>query len=534
MAVAWERKSTGETLAFFGGQWDQIERRFTGREPERCAVIRFNESQLELALWAAWWMQERREGRPRDFIGLFAIGDRGSGKTYAAVGILGTAQVEFASFGGDPSIAWIVSRTHAERAEVDRYFTGIFPDSWYVYREQGNGTRPAHTYLWVTGATLTNISADDPNTLKRGRVDFLLVNEAGLVGKKIPFNGLGRLKDKGGLGLLTANPPDNVRAQWILDLHEKAESAREKRRPYPIRFLRVMSAGNEDLDREAGDQIAQVLIDLDPRAAAADVHGLLLPIGERAYFRFRKHHLRAPPEGLRDITRLFTQLRFGAEFDYFGGVDFQGTPHHAAVVCKIFGTLADPVIWVVDEFVAEQSTEDDLLDEVLRAGYNPRPDEPYSLCWVGDASGQWQDGAHNRNGRDSFQVFRERGFRILPPAEKRGSKGAYSKNPPVEKRVGLVNKQLGGRADDKDPQSPELPVRLFIDAALQRLALALRECPWAKARYGGKPVGFYSHITDALGYVVWFVFPAPGRDLDGPVALLAPGPLHRSNDGTEE
>lgn len=461
-------------------------------------------------------MQERREGRPRPFLALFAIGDRGSGKTYAAVGILGTTQVEFPAFDGSSSIAWIVSRTHAERAEVDRYFTAIFPSTWYVYREW-----PAHTYRWTTGATLTNVSADDPNALKRGRVDFILINEAGLVGKKIPFNGLGRLKDKGGLGLLTGNPPDNLRAQWVLDLHEKAETAHDKGLPYPIKFLHVMSAGNEDIDQAAGDQVAQVLTDLDARAAAADVNGLLLPIGERAYFRFRKHHLRAPPEGLRDITREFTRLRFGAEFDYLGGVDFQGTPHHAAVVCKILGTLADPTVWVVDEFVAEQSTEDDLLDDVLRAGYSPRPSDPYSLCWVGDASGQWQDGQHNRNGRDSFQVFRERLWRIAPPAEKRGTKGAYSKNPPVEKRVGLVNKLLGGRASDQDPDSPLLPVRLFVNADLAKLALALKECPWAKARYGGKPVGFFSHITDALGYVVWFVFPAPGRTHEGPVALLA-------------
>lgn len=507
LAVAWEAKSRpGETLAYFGGQWDQVEQRYTGKDPERCAVIRFNDSQLELATWAAWWAQERAAGRPRDFLGLFGIGDRGGGKTYASVGILGTLLVEFPALGGDPTVSWIVSRSHADRAEIDRTLTSIFPAAWYQYREW-----PQHTYRWITGATLANVSADDPAALRsRGRVDLLLVNEAGLVGHKVPFYAIPRIKDRGGLALLTANPPDSLKGQWILDLHERAEEAKEKGLPYPIRFLRIMSAGNADVDHEVGDQVAQVLRDIDPRAAKLDIDGRLLPVGDRAYFRWRKkEHVRDAPQ-LGDITAEFTKRRLGRSFDYVGGVDFQGTPHHAAVICKIFGSLSEPDVWVVDEFVAEESTEDDLLDMVDERGYTPE-----SLLWVGDASGQWQDGKHSKNGRDSFKVFSSRRWRIVPPAAKKSDKGEHSKNPPVEKRVGLVNKLLG------DP-TKGLPVRLHVEHGCTKIAEALKECPWVKARYGGKPTGYYSHLSDALGYVIWWAFPAPTRRVDGPVALLGP------------
>ncbi len=506
LAVAWERKQTGETLGFFGGVWDQVERRFTGKDPERCAVIRFNESQVELVQWASWYAQERAAGRPRDFLNLFGIGDRGGGKTYAAVAILGTLQIEFPYLGSDPSIAWAVSRTHADRSEIDRTFASIFPPSWYAYREW-----PHHSYRWVTGAELFNASADSTEGLRaKGRVDFLLINEAGLVGRAVPFNATPRIKDRGGLAILTANPPNptgSTKAQWILDLHEKAEERKAKGLPYHTRFIWIRSSGNENTDRATGDLVAQYLYDLDPRAAKADVEGLLLPIGDRAYFKFRKNHLR-PPSDLGDITREFTRKRLGKAFDYVGGVDFQGTPHHAAVICKIYGTVADPIIWTCDEFIAEQSSEDDLLDLVDEAGYTPE-----TLCWVGDASGQWQDGTHSSNGRDSFKVFSSRRWRIVPPAEKRTDKGRWSKNPPVEKRVGLTNKLLG------DPANPQSPVRLFVDPDCVKLAEALRECPWVRARYGGKPSGFYSHITDALGYVCWWAFPAPGRKLPGPIAI---------------
>lgn len=502
LAVAWEGP-TGEQIGYFGGVWDQVERKFDpSREPSRCAVIRFNQSQLELVQWAAWWAQERAAGRPRDFINLFALGDRGGGKTFAAVAILGTLQVEFPTLGTDASIAWAVSRSHADRAEIDRTFQQIFPSSWYVYREW-----PHHSYRWITGAQLFNASADSVEGLRaKGRVDFLMINEAGIVGKSVPFNAIPRIKDRGGLAILTANPPQSTKGQWILDLHEKAEAAKEKGLPFHTIFIRILSSGNTSIDHSVGDQVAQLLTDLDPRAAKADVEGLLLPIGDRAYFKFRKNtHLR-PPSDLGDITREFTRRRLGRAFDYVGGVDFQGTPHHAAVICKIYGTVADPIIWTCDEFIAEQSSEDDLLDLVDEAGYTPE-----NLCWVGDASGQWQDGTHSSNGRDSFKVFSSRRWRIVPPAEKRTDKGRWSKNPPVEKRVGLTNKLLG------DPQNPQNPVRLFVDPGCVKLAEALRECPWVRARYGGKPSGFYSHITDALGYVAWWAFPRPGRKLTGPI-----------------
>ena len=507
LAVAWERKQTGEQLGYFGGVWDQVEQRFVpGRDPDRCAVIKFNESQLELARWAAWWAQERTAGRPRDFINLFALGDRGGGKTYAAVAILGTLQVEFPYLGSDPSIAWAVSRSHADRAEVDRTFQQIFPASWHVYHEW-----PHHAYRWVTGAQLFNASADSVEGLRaKGRVDFLLINEAGIVGRTIPFNATPRIKDRGGLAILTANPPQTVKGQWILDLAEKAEQAKEKGRTFHTRFVRMLSEGNADIDHETGDLVADYLYDLDPRAAKADVEGLLLPIGDRAYFRWRKkEHLRDAPQ-LGDITREFTQRRLGRPFDHVGGVDFQGTPHHAAVVCKIYGSLSEPIVWVVDEFVAEESTEDDLLDMVDERGYTPE-----SLLWVGDASGQWQDGKHSKNGRDSFKVFSSRRWRIVPPAAKKSDKGEHSKNPPVEKRVGLVNKLLG------DPKK-NLPVRLRVEHECTKIAEALKECPWVKARYGGKPTGYYSHLSDALGYVIWWAFPAPTRRVDGPLAMLGP------------
>ena len=122
--------------------------------------------------------------------------------------------------------------------------------------------------------------------------------------KAVPFSSIPRIKDKGGLAILTANPPQTTKGQWILDLHEKAETAKEANKPFYWRFVHMLSGGNTTRDTGTADQVAQMLADLDPRAAKADVEGLLLPIGDRAYFKFAKLlHMREAPN-LRHHARV--------------------------------------------------------------------------------------------------------------------------------------------------------------------------------------------------------------------------------------
>ena len=74
-----------------------------------------------------------RSGRPRDFAALFAIGDRGAGKTYAAVGILGTLQIEF-PIRPRPFNRLDRLPSAPRSFRVDRTFKTIFPSQWYRYR----------------------------------------------------------------------------------------------------------------------------------------------------------------------------------------------------------------------------------------------------------------------------------------------------------------------------------------------------------------------------------------------------------------
>ena len=197
-------------------------------------------------------------------------------------------------------------------------------------------------------------------------------------------------------------------------------------------------------------------------------------------------HVREDARNRRHHARVHQAAAWSSVYDYIGGVDFQGTPHHAAVICKIYGTLDAPMVFVVDEFVAENSTEDELLDQIDEAGYQPE-----SLLWVGDASGQWQDGKHSGNGRDSFKVFTSRRWRIVPPAEKRATRAHGRKTRPSK----------SASVDQQALQTTGCECRHGWQSLAKRCAMSL-----GKGTLWRQTDGLYSHITDAMGYVCWWVF----------------------------
>jgi hypothetical protein len=118
---------------------------------------------------------------------------------------------------------------------------------------------------------------------------------------------------------------------------------------------------------------------------------------------------------------------------------------------------------------------------------------PENTLWIGDASGTWQDGRHSLRGRVSFDVFKQRRWRIEAPQKKRTNHGDHPRNPAREDRIALVNNLLAQG-------------RLYIDGdTCPDLLLALKKCELKN----GKPVGKYAHSTDALGYALWWLEPRP-------------------------
>lgn len=504
IAVQW-RLPDGSTLLHAGGVWDAIDKRYLAKEPDRVRVIRLKESQVEAARWLAWWFQERRAGRKRDFRTLALWGDRGGGKTVMAVIGQITFLIMFPSLDGSPTMVWQVVSSYKERNEIEREIQKHFPFDglWYTHRKA-----PELLYQFAHGPTLRTMSANKPDTLKQGTLDLIYYNEATKILEDAYTNGLPRLKDHDGLCILATNPPKSNRGRWVKKLYDEAAERKEAGRAFSVRFVNIQSKYNDSIHQDAADDVADQVRVLNPRLAQADIDGMMLPVDQPAYWEWSTHRNARSLPDLGDITAQYLKGRTGRAYPYLVGADFQGRPHMVAVICKIYGSAESPQIYVVDEIICPQATERDLAETVLEAGYTPD-----HALWIGDASGQWQNGKHTRTEYDSFRAIRDCGYHIQPPVRPKTADHRPA-NPPIEQRVGLINAML------KDGS-------IQVDRELApRLADALKECILKENRHGRViPVGKHAHITDALGYPVWWVYSKGQRKLPpGPLALIGDRP----------
>lgn len=477
------REKTGEALLEAGGVWDHWRKQYTGMRPAQSKVIAIQESQVEIVIHFASALRALREGRDVGDAIIAAVGDRRAGKTFISVLLTIAFILDLPRLGGGPSIAWMVSKTYKDRDEIERQIDEWIPHDWYRAKRA-----PEYRYTFSTGAQLLNLSAKDPEALRRGRADCILFNEAQKMALDALLNGIYGTADRGGLSLIAANPPKRKIGEWLLRLKE----ATDEERVGGVRFFQLHARDNKVVEKPARARVSAIARELDPLRAAVDDEGLFLPIGERAYgerFNVKKHLASPPTEG--DVTSEITRRKLFGKWEYFGGMDFQGTPWNAAIVLRAFGDAKRPIYHAIAEFLKE-GWEDDLLDEIAFDGRF----QPENLLWVGDASGAWQD-AHHSRGRVSFDIVKARRWRIVPPQIKRSDRGEHPRNPDVMDRVNLVNRLLAGDA---------IGPRLLIDPSkCPKLAEALRECEWKN----DKPRGKHAHITDALGYALWWVEPKP-------------------------
>ena len=488
---------TKETLLWAGGRWDRIDRTWSKAEPETAQIIELHQGQVAFVSWFATWLRDFREGYPRDVSLALAGGERRGGKTFCLLQCFLATLIDVPG-----TIGWLVSVAHSERDEIDRDIAKTLLPGFATYREW-----PKHVFLFANGSSATNVSADDPETLKRGRVDIGFVNEAQKMPHQVLTNLIGGTADREGLAILAANPPQRSKGEWVYDVREDIVTGAYGG---DARFFAFDAKLNPHISQVGKSRVGRILKRIDPAAAAADEDGVWKRPGDLAYeaFTLASNRVAVPDDG--DITREFTQHRLGQAFPYIGGYDPNDRPHHAGTFWKVFGTLSDPILWAVDELIVNHADgEEHFLEELAAKGYGTE-----DIVWVMDNACFFQD-ARRRRGFVSADYFQKWGYRCeynQPPAPT--SKTGRPRNPDIELRVALLNKLLHRPAG-------RLP-HMLVDPHCVALVEGLKNCKSKKVRHGYGPVGKHAHVTDTAGYVAWWTWPRPQRkgSGEGPVALI--------------
>lgn len=435
-----------------GGRWDRYLRRHAEGQPSpvlrECDLVELmphevdalcpahvfivNDSQIEYVIAFGDWLWAFLHDKPRPTALDVLAGNRRTGKTMVMVAcILAAAIACPLSRRAGKEIAflgWYVVATYPEQREIHedlaevlrrRGDTGPDPAAWFTYRAKDN------LYVSIAGATLVVKSASDADTLKQGRVDIIGINESQKVDGDAAIHAAGNNIDLGGLTILAANPPRKVKGAWMLEIKaawEKGLAKDPEDGQDVVRWFWILAEGNPHVN-QAGRRKYKILAGIiNPKLAAADANNEWNQINDVVCPRWGNDLiLDEIPGNWENVTGeviramgLREYLRRPETYLSFGGLDFNKSPHMAAVRWECFRDPAKPdkIIFVaIAELTSNPEsdkghTEKEFIGELWEHGW--RPDE---VLFIGDPSGQWQSSAHRKRGgikqgHSSFDLFR--------------------------------------------------------------------------------------------------------------------------------
>ncbi len=499
MMVRAERPT--ETILRAGGRWDTIERRFLpdNREVERCCIIELAESQVPFTRWFAKELHAYRLGYPRNIRFALAAGDRRGGKTFDTFFCVLAALIDVPRQpDGTPAIGWAISRTYRERDELDQLIASYIPVHWYHHQRA-----PEHQIIFRHGSYLRNLSADKPEALRQGRVDWLLYNEGQKMSPKAIVNGLYGTADRAGLTIMACNPPNDPSQEWLSELKESIDDDERFKRVSV--FFNFDSKLNPFIDQPSRQDVALIAEKIHPERAEADSEGLWKRWGDLAYPEWSNLRLwrtidkggavGPPPElGAADITHAITRRELGRSCLVVIGGDFQRQPE-AAVILRVFEGPNGPIYWFVHESQVkgdELALSASVIALAPDLATPPRKIEfPRDGVWIADCSGSFQ-GSDRIPGRTSYSLLEQHNW-VVEAAEliRIPEKSAHPRNPLVGPRLNLMAELMKAG-------------RIRVDPRCEILIAAFKQCQLRKTEYGKRvPKGKWAHITDAACYPIW-------------------------------
>lgn len=509
----WRAGSDAE-LCRVGGRWDRRKRRWAPGIAKKLLVLRFHRGQEAAARWMALWLRafvtNVWTATKRAWSALF-IGGRRSGKTHLVLAM-------FVVFGvmNPGARMWAISPTLETGDELDQGLRELLPRGWYIRRQAKTGR--ATTFLLTNGTRILLKSAVKPERLKAGRVDMALLNEAQELSQRAYVKLRGAIVDRGGIVLMTANPPEAPIGRWVEEhyvaaLHGKIEGV----------VFELNPEANPWVQHEG---LMSMAAEVDEKTFDRDVLGLFPPIGDVVHYGWSdRDSIRVPDSSWVDITAEITLQRLGHAAAYLVLMDFQKTPAMVALVRKAFRDPARPgevYMVTVDEAIVDDATEEDLLDALeaiprWQVGDGP-PDtrdgdgyrgwieasddraNPVHCAVVMDASAWWQDGEHSKTRNSDKRCRARRWVHLYRPRPEKNEKGELLRNnPPVSERVKLTNSRLKTKDGHR---------RSFSAPWCKGTNKSMRD--WENSKITAQPNknSVHAHVGDAWGYGDYRLFGA--------------------------
>lgn len=491
----------GRRVGRFGGVWDRTDRCYVG-DAATSRVIRLHDGQLEAARWFVEWLTEHldddaREANPFPINHALFAGGRRGGKTTFGIDALCAYSVALPE-----AICNVVTPSNTFYEEPIECIEREFPKHWYESLGE-----PHWTYYLLNGSRITLRSGYTPRKLKKGRADFIFLNEAQQLEEQAMTTVLAGAIDAGGLMISAANPPDvGDEGVWVATLAAEAKANRRKH----ARFFFFNPEKNPEISQ---NHLAAMKESMGRHEYRVQILGeFLLPPDSVLYdwATGSDGNELEVPDIFRDITLEFTKAKEGRAYTDLVAVDVQNYPWHAAGRYRVFdnpdfpGDFDEALIWQVGEAFVSAGDEVDVCDELKELEFRGQMIDPDTTLVVMDASGDWQQAErdpikHRKKyrGRGSMSVFRGEGFRhVVPPDHQMDS------NPEIADRCRAANARICTASGRR---------LVFVDP--ERCPMTVASVRKWRTRPDGTPSrkSNAAHGGDMLTYLIWRFFPRRKR-----------------------
>lgn len=507
---------TDDVVLVVGGLWDRRRREYVG-DARRARAVAAHPGQLEALRWFAAWLAAHLAGEvlAEPVYSILLAGGQRAGKTWIAV-VIGAAY----AVAVPGAIVWIVSPSDRRTEELEDLLAALLPDEWY--RAVG---APSRVWRFANRSKIVLRSAHDPDGLKVGDADLVVLNEAQQLPERAFAIARGRTAAAAGLVVVAANPPTKPIGMWVGDFATEAQAGRREAKYFPLDPL-----DNPHVDR---DTLLSLQQELDEHTFDIEVRGVFRGEKDAVLYNWSRAENEMPTPATGEITRDFLRWAERREFDRAVGVDMQRLPHMASVEMRFFANPLAPAepsrfewcyAWLTADVTLEAADEFDLAQAWLDLGWDPE-----RTLIVADASGKWQFTQRKPEqvralrdevkGRGSWDVFKRMGFRHIVNPDRR-----LERNPDVIERCRATTARICTRAAGPFGQR-----FLFSDPANRELNKAIRLWPTKH----GQPsrTSRYAHRGDCVTYLVQRFFARRTRRKGG---IGYEGGRHEPSDRARE
>lgn len=304
-------------------------------------------------------------------------------------------------------------------------------------------------------------SAEIPDRLRGPGLDFVGFDETAFMKKEAWLAVRPSLSDKKGCALFASSP---FGYNWFYDLCQKAKEYNANGRSWNYYTFTTIDGGYV-----SSDEIEEAKNDLDEKTFNREYLASFESLAGRVYYAFdRKHNvINSCPFDINKISTILV------------GMDFNVDP-----MCAVIGLLHNGALYIINEIVLHNSNTDEMCVKIRNTYKNKK------IIIFPDPTGKRRQ-TSAKMGETDFTKIREHGFMI------------YAPNVPynVADKINCTNTALKNVKGD---------VKIFILNNIKNLIYALDGYLYNDKGEPNKNLGL-DHITDALAYLVCYVFPIFGK-----------------------